>query len=79
MPSTNTARRTRRYTSTLYIRRTIRRVGYDPYGWRRVDQFATAQCQRLPARTAYFTSAVYTLGFARTAYFTSAVYISWIR
>ena len=32
-------------TSTLYIRRTIRRVGYDPYGWRRVVQFATAVCQ----------------------------------
>ena len=27
-----TARRTRRYTSTLYIRCTIRRVGYDTYG-----------------------------------------------
>ena len=32
MPSTITARRTRRYASTLYIRRTIRRVGYGPYG-----------------------------------------------
>ena len=30
LPSTITARRTRRYTSTLYIHRTIRRVGYDP-------------------------------------------------
>ena len=30
IPSTITARRTRRYTSTLYIRRTIRRIGYDP-------------------------------------------------
>ena len=32
MPSTITARRIRRYTSTKYIRRTIHRVGYDPYG-----------------------------------------------
>ena len=29
-PSTITARRTRRYTSTLYIRRTIHGVGYNP-------------------------------------------------
>ena len=29
-PLHHTARRTRRYTSTLYIRRTIRRIGYDP-------------------------------------------------
>ena len=35
IPSTITARRTRRYKSTLYIRRTIHGVGYDPYGWRR--------------------------------------------
>ena len=28
MPFTITARRTRRYTPTLYIRRTIHRVGY---------------------------------------------------
>ena len=58
-PSTITARRTRRYTSTLYIRRTIHRVGYDPYGWRRVVHFATALCQQLPARTAHFNSAPY--------------------
>ena len=62
MPSTITARRTRRYTSTLYIRRTIRRVGYGPYGWRRVVQFATAVCQQLPARTAHFTPAPYICG-----------------
>ena len=30
IPSTITARRTRRYTSTLYIRRTIHGVGYNP-------------------------------------------------
>ena len=30
IPSTITARRTRKYTSTLYIHRTIRRVDYDP-------------------------------------------------
>ena len=30
MPSTMTALRTRRYTSTLYIRRTIHGVDYDP-------------------------------------------------
>ena len=30
LPSTITARRTRRYTSTLYIRRTIHGVGYNP-------------------------------------------------
>ena len=30
MPSTITARRTRRYTSTLYIRRTIYGVAYNP-------------------------------------------------
>ena len=29
-PATDTARRTRRYTSTLYIRRTIHGVGYNP-------------------------------------------------
>ena len=36
IPSTITARRTRRYTSPWYIRRTIRRAGYDPMdggGW----------------------------------------------
>ena len=30
LPSTITARRTRRYTSTLYIHRTIHGVGYNP-------------------------------------------------
>ena len=30
IPSTITARRTRRYTSTLYIRRTIHGFGYNP-------------------------------------------------
>ena len=30
IPSTITARRTRRYTSTLYIHRTIHGVGYNP-------------------------------------------------
>ena len=30
IPSTISARRTRRYTSTLYIHRTIRRVEYNP-------------------------------------------------
>ncbi len=60
IPPTITARRTRRYKSTLYIRRTIHGVGYDPYGWRRAVQFTTAECQQLPARTAHFTSAVYT-------------------
>ena len=30
IPSTITARRSRRYTSTLYIHRTIRKVGYNP-------------------------------------------------
>ena len=65
LPSTITARRTRRYTSTLYIRRTIQGVGYNPYGWRRTVQFATAVCQRLPARTGQFTSAAYTLAQRR--------------
>ena len=60
LPSTITARRTRKYTSTLYIHRTIQGVGYNPYGWRRAVQFATAVCQQLPARTAHFTSAAYT-------------------
>ena len=59
LPSTITARRTRRYTSTLYIHRTIHGVGYNPYGWRQTVQFTTAVCQRLPARTGQFTSAVY--------------------
>ena len=57
-PSTITARRTRRYTSTVYIRRTISRVGYDPYGWRQTVQFATAECPVITARTEQFTSAV---------------------
>ena len=61
LPSTITARRTRRYTSTLYIHRTIHGVGYNPYGWRRTVQFTTAVCQRLPARTGQFTSAAYRL------------------
>ncbi len=30
-----------------------------PYEWRRTVQFATAVCQRLPARTGQFTSALY--------------------
>ena len=30
IPSTITARRTRRYTSTLYIRRTIHRLNFEP-------------------------------------------------
>ena len=46
IPFTITARRTRRYTSTLCIRRTIRRVGYNPCGWRRAVQFTTAVCQQ---------------------------------
>ena len=62
LPSTITALRTRRYTSTLYIHRTIHGVGYNPYGWRRTVQFTTAVCQRLPARTGQFTSAAYTWG-----------------
>ena len=66
IPSTITARRTRRYTSTLYIRRTIRRVGYDPYRWRRAVQFATALCQWLPARTEQFNSAAYSRSLAVT-------------
>ena len=45
LPSTITARRIRRYTSTRYIRRTIRRVDFNPYGWRRAVQFSTAKCQ----------------------------------
>ena len=32
IPSTITARRTRKYTPTLNICRTVRRVGYYPYG-----------------------------------------------
>ena len=59
LPSTITARRTRRYTSTLYIHRTIHGSA-EAYEWRRTVQFATAVCQRLPARTGQFTSAAYT-------------------
>ena len=66
LPSTITARRTRRYTSTLYIHRTIHGVGYNPYGWRWTVQFTTAVCQRLPARTGQFTSAAYRLCISTT-------------
>ena len=59
LPSTITARRTRRYTSTLYIRHTIHGVGYNPYGWRQTVQFTTAVCQRLPARMGHFSAALY--------------------
>ena len=38
MTPTITARRTRRYTSTRYIRCIIRRVDFNPYGWRRAIQ-----------------------------------------
>ena len=72
LPSTITARRTRRYTSTLYIHRTIHGVGYNPYGWRQTVQFTTAVCQRLPARTGQFTSAAYRADRAAISLFYAA-------
>ena len=61
MPSTITALRTRRYTSTWNIHPTIHRLKLPTYGWPRTVQFATAQCQRLPARAVHFNSAFYTI------------------
>ena len=59
-PRTITALRTRRYTSTLYIRHTIHGVGYNPYEWRRTVQFATAVSQRLPARMGHYIAPPFT-------------------
>ena len=66
IPSTITARRTRRYTSTLYIHRTIRRVDYDPMngGGRSIYNRRMSAITR---RTAHFTSAVYSVHCGREA------------
>ena len=60
IPSTITARRTRRYTSTLYIRRTIRRVEYNPMDGGRRYSFQPRNGSGQSAHMAHFTSAVYT-------------------
>ena len=49
LPSTITARRTRRYTSTLYIRRTTHKLDLKPMNGGERSNLATAFCQRLPA------------------------------
>ena len=59
IPSTITARRTRRYTSTWYIHRTIHGVGYTLMN----DSgryYSLADTQQSSAHAAHFTSAVYT-------------------
>ena len=45
IPSTITALRTRRYTSTWNIHPTIHRLKLPTYGWRRPVHFATAVLQ----------------------------------
>ena len=59
IPSTITALRIRRYTSTLYIRCITRWLYFEAYGWRWTVRFATAVCQRLPAHVAQYISAAY--------------------
>ena len=48
----------------MYIRGTTRRVGYFPYGGLRAVQFATAQCQRLPARKDNWIASIAEIGMA---------------
>ena len=61
VPSTITARRTRRYTSTLYIRHTAHRLDFKPMDGGGRSSFQLPHVSNLPARAVHFTSAVYTL------------------
>ena len=59
VPSTITARRTRRYTSTLYIRHTAHRLDFKPMDGGRWGNFQLPHVSNLPARAVHFTSAVH--------------------
>ena len=54
-----TARRTRKYTSTLYARRTIHGITIQIYGQWRAVQYSVAACQQSSAYAAHLISAVY--------------------
>ena len=59
MPSTITARRTRRYTSTLYIRRTIHRLNFKPMDDGRRYGIQSPILSNLSAHVDHFNSADY--------------------
>ena len=60
IPSTITARRTRRYTSTLYIPGTIQRIGYYPMDDGGRYSFQPPNVSNLSAHAAQYISAAYT-------------------
>ena len=60
IPSTITARRTRRYTSTLYIHRTIHRLDFEPMDDGRRYGFQSPIVSNSSAHMGHFTSADYT-------------------
>ena len=57
--STITARRIRRYTSTLYIHGTIRRVGYYPMDDGKRHSLQPPNVSNLSARVSQYISAAY--------------------
>ena len=59
IPSTITALRTRRYTSTLYIHHTIHGFGYNPMNDAGRYSIQSPFVSNLPARVVHFTSADY--------------------
>ena len=60
MPSTITARRTRRYTSTWYIRRTIHRLNFKPVDDGRRYGIQSPIVSNSSAHLDHFNSADYT-------------------
>ena len=59
LPSTITARRTRRYTSTLYIPGTIHRLDFEPINDGGRYSVQSPNVSNLSARVAHFNSADY--------------------
>ena len=62
LPSTITARRTPRYTSTLYIHCTIHRLSFQPMNGGRRYSIQSPIVSNSSAHVAHFNSAFYTLG-----------------
>ena len=63
MPSTITARRTRRYTSTWYIRRTIHRLNFKPMDDGRRYSIQSPIVSNSSAHVDHFNSAAYIFTF----------------
>ena len=61
IPSTITALRTRRYTSTLYIHRTTRRLDFKPMDGGGRSDLQPPFCQRSPAHMVHFIAAPYSI------------------